>query len=123
LFAIPFNCPLDGIEMNGLLTHSNQSFQSFESSLHERPQSIFSFATSADTVKAQGIGTLSGKMVYAVGKSALRRIETLAIRRKLAKVLAVFPHKDDSAINDIETIYDHTLELSRYFHQFNISSS
>jgi hypothetical protein len=100
--------------MNGLFSHSNLSFESFESA-QQRPPSIISFATntSTDTVDVQGIGTLSGRMIYAVGEVALRGIENLAIRRRLGKVISVFPLNDHIAIKDIETIYDHTLELSR----------
>jgi hypothetical protein len=82
--------------MNGLLTHSNLSLESFES-VSQRPPSIVSFVTdtSTDTVQARGIGTLSGRMVYAVGEVALRGIENLAIRRRLGKVISAFPHQDD----------------------------
>jgi hypothetical protein len=98
--------------MNGSLTHSNLSFLSFESS--QRARSIISFTTSTDTVHAQGIGTLSGRIIYAFGEVALRGIESLAIRRRLRTVISAFPHQDDILRSDIETIYDHALELSRY---------
>jgi hypothetical protein len=106
--------------MNGLLTHSNLSFESVESAV-PRPSSILSFATdtSTATVDVQGIGTLSGRMIYAVGEVALRGVENLAIRRRLAKSISAFPHKDDDIIKDIETIYDHAFELSRYFTEFS----
>lgn len=107
--------------MNGLLTHSNLSFESFDST-PLRPPSIISFATntSTDTVNAQGIGALSGRMIYTFGEVALRGIENLVIRRRLGKAISAFPHDDDAAIEDIETVYDHALELSRYFFQFSI---
>ena len=95
--------------MNSLLTHSNMSLGSFES---ER--------TSTDTLQAQGIGTLSGRVIYDVGDIPLRAIENLVIRRQLGKVLSAFPHKDDVVMRDIEVIYDDTLELSRYLVAFNI---
>jgi hypothetical protein len=107
--------------MNGLLTHSNLSLESFESA-SQRPPSIVSFVTdtSTDTVQARGIGTLSGRMVYAVGEVALRGIENLAIRRRLGKVISAFPHQDDIVTSDIDTIYDHTLEFSRYSVEFRV---
>jgi hypothetical protein len=58
-------------------------------------------------------------MIYAFGEVALRGIESLAIRRKLRKIVSAFPHEDESVAMDIDTIYDHTLELSRYFIDFN----
>jgi hypothetical protein len=105
--------------MNSLLTHSNISLESFES---ERPPSIISFATdtSTDTLEAQGIGSLSGRVIYSVGDVPLRAIEGLVIRRQLGKVLSAFPHEDGVVMRDIEIIYDHTLELSRYFAAFSI---
>jgi hypothetical protein len=107
--------------MNGLLTHSNLSLVSFESE-SQRPPSIITFATdtSTDTVHAQGIGTLSGRAIYAVGEVMLRGIENLAIRRKIGKVITFFPHQDNIGTSDIEIIYDHTLELSRYSVEFDV---
>jgi len=107
--------------MNGLLTHSNLSFESVESVV-PRPPSILSFATytSTNTVDVPvGIGTLSGRMIYAFGEVALRGVENLAIRRRLAKSISAFPHEDDDIIKDIERIYDHAFELSRYFIEFS----
>jgi hypothetical protein len=103
--------------MNSLLTHSNLSFESFEPS-QQRPPSIISFATDTSTYTVQGIGTLSGRLIYSFGDVALRGIENLAIRRRLGKATKAFPHKDDEATREIETAYDHTLELSRYL--FNL---
>ncbi|KIM86350.1 hypothetical protein PILCRDRAFT_322932 [Piloderma croceum F 1598] len=103
--------------MNGLLTQSNPSFdsESFKS-LPQRPPSILSLttSTSANTVHISGIGALSGRIIYAVGEVAARGLENLAIRRRLGKITSAFPHQDYIAITDIETIYDHTLELSRF---------
>jgi hypothetical protein len=105
--------------MNSLLTRSGLSLESFES---ERPPSIISFATdtSIDTLEAQGIGTLSGRVIYEVGDVPLRAFENLVIRRQLGKVLSAFPHEDDVVMRDIEIIYDHTLELSRYLATFRV---
>jgi hypothetical protein len=68
--------------------------------------------TSSNTVEP-GIGTLSGRAVYAVGEAALRRLENLAIRRKLNNINATFPHSNDITIKNIESIYKDVLELSR----------
>jgi hypothetical protein len=105
--------------MNRLLTCSGLSLESFES---ERPPSIISFATdtSTDTLEAQGIGTLIGRVIYDVGDVPLCAFENLVIRRQLEKVLSVFPHEDNVVMRDIEIIYDHTLELSRYLAAFCI---
>jgi hypothetical protein len=62
---------------------------------------------------------LSGRLIYAFGEVALRGVENLAIRRRLGKVISAFPHRDGDTIRDIETIYDHTLEFSRYFIEFS----
>jgi hypothetical protein len=105
--------------MNRLLTRSGLSLESFES---ERSPSIISFATdtSTDTLEAHGIGTLIGRVIYDVGDVPLRAFENLVIRRQLEKVLSAFPHEDDVVMRDIEIIYDHTLELSRYLAAFCI---
>lgn len=97
--------------MNGLLTQSNLSFESSES---QRPPSILSLATST-SASTVGIGALSGRMIFAVGEVAARGLENLAIRRRLGKVISAFPHQNYVAKTDIGTIYDDTLEFSRYF--------
>ena len=71
--------------------------------------------TSSNTMHPQGIGTLSARMIYAFGAVALRGIENLAIRRRLGQVVATFPLEDDDETEGLDTIYDHTLEFSRYF--------
>jgi hypothetical protein len=70
-------------------------------------------ASDTYTVEA-GIGTVSGRALYALGEAALRRIDIIAILNKLRVVKGVFPHGDDIAIPNIEAIYDDVLELSRY---------
>jgi hypothetical protein len=102
--------------MKGLLTHSNFSVESVGTA-SQRPPSIMSFATTTSVETVQGIGTLSGRMIYAVGDVALRGIDLLVLRRRLGKVILAFPHQDDIVTNDIETIYDDTLEFSRYCHR------
>ena len=61
----------------------------------------------------EGIGTLTGRAIYAVGEAALRGIEILAIRRKLRMINSFFPHNDDATTKNIEMKYDDVLELSR----------
>jgi hypothetical protein len=95
--------------MNGLLNHSNLSFVS------SRPPSVISLptTTSSDAVEG-GIGTVSGRVVYAVGEAAIRGLENLAIRRKLKIIDSAFPHGNDVvAMKNMETIYSDILELSR----------
>jgi hypothetical protein len=70
-------------------------------------------ASDTYTVEA-GIGTVSGRAIYALGEAALRRIDVIAILNKLRVVKGAFPHADDTAIPTIEAIYDDVLELSRY---------
>jgi len=60
-----------------------------------------------------GPGTLSGKALEAFGEAALRGVENITIRRKLATLRPVFPHTDNTDIPDIDTVYDDALELSR----------
>jgi hypothetical protein len=60
-----------------------------------------------------GPGTLSGKALEAFGEAALRGVENITIRRKLATLRSVFPHTDNTDIPDIDTVYDDVLELSR----------
>jgi hypothetical protein len=68
--------------------------------------------TSSDTVEG-GIGTLSGRAVYAVGEAALRGLENLAIRRKLRSINSAFPHGNVVVTKNMETLYNDVLELSR----------
>jgi hypothetical protein len=102
--------------LKGLFTHANLSVESADTA-SQRPPSILSFATDTSTETVQGIGTVSGRVIYAVGEVALRGIELLAMRRRLGKVISAFPHQDDITTTDIEKIYDDTLEFSRYCHR------
>jgi hypothetical protein len=61
-----------------------------------------------------GPGTLTGKALEAFGKATLRGVENLVVRRKLASLRSVFPHRNDTTIKNIEQHYDDVLELSRY---------
>lgn len=91
--------------MDGLLIHANLSSVTFQSS---EPPSIVSNGTLSETV--QGIGTLSGRAIYAVGESALR----LLISRKLRNITAVFFNDGIVATTkNMKAIYDDLLELSR----------
>jgi len=98
--------------MNGLLQHNELPFDSV------RPPSVMSLpmsmpASDTYTIEA-GIGTISGRAIYALGAAALRRIDIIAIPNKLRVVKSVFPHGDDTTLPNIETIYGDVLELSRY---------
>lgn len=92
--------------MQDVFTHKNLSFAS------TKPPTILSLST-ASTETAHGIGSVSGRMIYAIGAAALRGVELLAIRRKLKEVHEFFPHQNDTTLDDFETIYDDVLELSR----------
>jgi hypothetical protein len=70
-------------------------------------------ASDTYTVKP-GIGTISGRAIYALGEAGLRRMEMIMIRTKLTAVRGAFPHGDDTVVQNIEAIYDNVLELSRY---------
>ena len=43
----------------------------------------------------------------------MKTIESLIIRRKLASFRSVFPHDDDTAVENITRIYNDVLEFSR----------
>jgi hypothetical protein len=94
--------------MHGLLNHSNLSFAS------SRPPSIISLPTTASSDTEGGIGTFSGRAVYAVGEAALRGFENLAIRRKLRIISSTFPHDNAVVTKNMEAIYSDVLELSRF---------
>lgn len=97
--------------MNGLLLHSNFSVDSLRSS---RPSTgIVSHSTVTTESTVRGIGSHSGKFIYAVGTAALKGIEILVILRKLTDIKNVFPHKDGDA-DDLTRVYEDTLELARY---------
>ena len=100
--------------MNGLLKHSNLSFASI------RPPSITSLPTTTNSASdtsstVEGIGIISGRAIFAFSAAALRRIEILAIHRKLRNITSFFPHAElDAGGKNIEALYDDVLELSRY---------
>ena len=98
--------------MTTLLLHTNASITSL------RAPSVLSLSTTnpsdTDTTVSEGIGTASGRAIYAVGAAALKGIETFAIRRRLRIINAFFPHGNDVFAPNIEVIYHDTLELSRY---------
>jgi hypothetical protein len=60
-----------------------------------------------------GIGTSSGRAIYALGEAALRRIDIIMILNKLRVIKGTFPHENNAEIPDIEAIYDVVLEVSR----------
>jgi hypothetical protein len=94
-----------------LLLHTDTSVTSL------RAPSVLSLPTTnpsdTDTTVSEGIGTASGRAIYAVGAAALKGIETFAIRRRLRIINAFFPHTNDAVGPNIEAIYHDTLELSR----------
>lgn len=97
--------------MNALYLNSSLSLAS-ESTF--QPQSLASdFTSYSSDGTVQGIGSVGGKAILAVGEATLRVFESLAIKRKLRIIHNVFPHKDYHEIKDIEKLYDDALELSR----------
>jgi hypothetical protein len=98
--------------MNGLFLRSTLSLVP-----SSQPRSIISEPTSASSNDtAEGIGSLGGRALYALGEATLRGFENLAIRRKLRTIKSIFPHQDTDKNKNIEKIYDDILELSRSVH-------
>ena len=61
-----------------------------------------------------GLGALAGKGILAFGKLALRGLETVVIRQKLAAFKRLFPHDDNYAhFEHLKEVYDEILELTR----------
>jgi hypothetical protein len=67
--------------------------------------------TSSDTVT--GLGTLSGRMVLGLGDAIRRGVENFSIRKTLGIIVSVYPHDDDVAPENVGSLYDDLLELSR----------
>jgi hypothetical protein len=67
--------------------------------------------TSSDTTT--GLGTLSGRVIIGLGDAVLQGIDYLVIHRALGVIKSAFPHDDDGAPDNIGTLYDNILELSR----------
>jgi hypothetical protein len=73
--------------------------------------------TSASTVP--GIGALSGKFIYAFGKTILGALESVVVRRRLSYIQSICPLSDNTPPPDVEQIYDDLLELTRYVITYN----
>lgn len=95
--------------MNNLLTQRNRSIESLASEA-TTAGSTPTHTSSDGTVL--GIGSQSGRVLYAVGEAALRGIDGLKIRRRLGIISSTFPHNDLDP-RDLTEIYDDVLELSR----------
>lgn len=94
--------------MNGLFLNSSVSLES-----SSEQHSVESDPTNSSDGPPEGLGTISGRAIFAFGEATLRGFENLAIARKLRIIHSVFPHRDDDLIRDIDKIYDDALELSR----------
>lgn len=94
--------------MNGLFLNSSVSLES-----SSEQHTVESHPTSSSDGQPEGLGTISGRAIFAFGEATLRGFENLAIARKLRTIHSVFPHRDDDSIKDIDKIYDDVLELSR----------
>jgi hypothetical protein len=60
-----------------------------------------------------GIGALSGKFFHSFGKTVLRGFESVAIRRRLSHIESLCPLSDDNPPQDVLSLYDDLLELTR----------
>jgi hypothetical protein len=98
------------------------------SSLESASPSSSSQYTTTSSSTNPGLGSATGKGILAFGKMAQRGFDGIVIRRRLAAMKSIFPHKDDSetSIEKLDSIYDDVLELSRCapsFHTCGISFS
>lgn len=66
----------------------------------------------------QGLGIVSGRMIYAVGEVVLRGADNMAILNRLRTIKSLFPH-DTNSLSErntprfIDNLYDDALELTR----------
>jgi hypothetical protein len=102
--------------MNDLSPHSNPSFEGPES--HRTPSIAITVTTDTSTNTVSGLGTLSGRVAFGLGKAVIRGADNLVVRRKLGIIMSVYPHDDDTAPENIGTLYDDLLELSRCMAMF-----
>ncbi|KIK61126.1 hypothetical protein GYMLUDRAFT_243799 [Collybiopsis luxurians FD-317 M1] len=90
------------------------------------PSSDFSTATSISSVSTfVGHGSLSGKLIYKLGKLALKGVENVVISRRLSSISSHFPHKRLANIPELNEMYRDLLELSRpglYLDSYRIHS-
>ena len=97
--------------MNGLLQVKRSSLllEPFQSSR----SLTLSDNTSQTESTVQGLGSHSGRVIYAFGEAALRGLEILIVRRRLNTIANFFPH-ENKEVEDLTTVYDDVLELARY---------
>jgi hypothetical protein len=95
---------------------------SLDSSAPPASNSIYSSSASSWTTFA-GIGSLSGRFIYGIGKVILRQVEDIAvIRRRISYIQSLCPLSDDDPPDDVEQIYYDLLELARYVTHWNVDS-
>lgn len=78
-------------------------------------------ASTPSTSVHMGLGSLSGKAIFAVGTLELYLVEWIIIQQKLSSYARRFPHDDSTSLSDIEQIYSETLELTRFVITFKFS--
>lgn len=104
------NAAICWTHMTSLYRNSRSSISSSSFAL-----SFASRSTGWTTSTEWGPGTLAGKALLAIGEAALRGVENLAIRRKLATYKSFFPHTDSDELTeiDVDQMYGDILELTR----------
>jgi hypothetical protein len=71
-----------------------------------------------------GIGSLSGKFIHGFGKTVLRGVENVTIRRRLSHIESLCPLSDKGPPVVLSRLYDDLLELARYvFARLNIDEA
>jgi hypothetical protein len=93
---------------------------SLDSSTPADSNSIYS--TSSWSTTFAGIGSLSGRFIYGIGKAILRQVEDVVIRRRISYIQSLCPLSDDNPPEDVEQIYYDLLELVRYVTHWNVAS-
>ena len=100
------------IDMTSGIMHDISTLEfECQESLHAPSVITDNTDTSSDTVT--GLGTLSGRMVLGLGEAFKRGLENLSIGKTLGMIASAYPHDDDAAPQNIGTLYDDLLELSR----------
>jgi hypothetical protein len=79
-----------------------------------RASSIVSSTTDTSSDTVTGLGSISGRVVLGLGEVILRGLDNLVILQKLEVIKSAFPHDDNTVPDNIGTLYDNVLELSRY---------
>ncbi|KAF9075552.1 hypothetical protein BDP27DRAFT_1315259 [Rhodocollybia butyracea] len=70
-------------------------------------------ATVSSASTFTGIGSLSGKAIFNVGKLTLKAIEQVIISRRLSAIATHFPHHAGAKLPGLTEMYMDLLELSR----------